>query len=823
MTTHDKIKTQIVAFLFNSRADVLRGEMFRALCLHVLNEIDTPCDLEQLTDLVGYAIDASVRKSTGLQTVISDEVTTLVKEGKVVFKDGLYSLDKLEKNPLPDNQEEKELRKVLLEEITNIARSINPDISKAHINKLFDFYIAVCDIVAKERMLKMAQAGKINLNYTDFGELSETIEKVKIEYDINNITNSEKFIDQCFIQQNEILSNYAFTLIQVNVIMQLLTWDPSLEYIRENILKGKTLYLDTSILFPLMLNSAPTHDFINSLIIASIQELGVNIKVHDDTLKEYDSVIKGREAQFTDRKLDLKQLAMIAKKENVSPRDILDDDIFSDYLSVSLDHVDPGSWQRYTNDIGVDSLKQRLTKLGVSIDRQYMFVPNEEFYKIQANMKRASVEHSRRNKRSTSKTDVTHDSRLYYLLYKIRQQSSAKLSIGFNTYLLTMDGSLIPFTQLQGIPWSETYFLYPNQWYELAFPFLRVKISENPLIPKNFASMAFSNVFTKLENLIPLQIFGYVFSGGGVDLSLKSVQSVIEALYEQRLVERLDPSNKNITDREEAKLKLQRMIAEKMIEENEQIGQLVQKGKLLRQENKSLDSVLYKKHDDIKKLEDEALHKEIEISRIEEQILNKRNIADIQSSTEDLRKRLESDQQRQIDEITSYYNKELERSEEESQRQRELNEINQQELYELRSNVTGIRAILEKSQEEKEKEEVRRIRLADRLKKIIVTAFMLFGILLAIILLNQISASIGVVIISVFFMVFGITSYHAIKNLWWSFISFSFGILLTSGVLLSFYKLETFLWIIPMAWEVLLIFVERVFKGQDNSSATDST
>ena len=51
MSTHDKIKTQIVAFLFNSRADVLRAEMFRALCLHVLNEVDTPCDIGQLTEL----------------------------------------------------------------------------------------------------------------------------------------------------------------------------------------------------------------------------------------------------------------------------------------------------------------------------------------------------------------------------------------------------------------------------------------------------------------------------------------------------------------------------------------------------------------------------------------------------------------------------------------------------------------------------------------------------------------------------------------------------------------------------------------------------
>jgi hypothetical protein len=121
ISTHEKIKTQIIAFLFNSRADVLRDEMYRALCLHVLNEIDNPCDIFELTNLVAYAIDTNAPKSEALQTVIADEVNTLVKEGKVNFNDGMYTLDKLEKMPLPDNEEEKELRKSLLEEITNIA------------------------------------------------------------------------------------------------------------------------------------------------------------------------------------------------------------------------------------------------------------------------------------------------------------------------------------------------------------------------------------------------------------------------------------------------------------------------------------------------------------------------------------------------------------------------------------------------------------------------------------------------------------------------------------------------------------------------------
>jgi len=160
----------------------------------------------------------------------------------------------------------------------------------------------------------------------------------------------------------------------------------------------------------------------------------------------------------------------------------LDETIFADYVCTSIDHIDPGSWQRYTNVVGIDALQDRLNELGVSIDHQSAFVQSQEFFKIKSNILRASTDHSRRNKRYSSKTDATHDAQIYYHIDKIRRKLSGKYSFGFDTYLLTMDGSLISFAQYQGIPWSETYFLYPNQWYELAFPFLRVKISENPLI-----------------------------------------------------------------------------------------------------------------------------------------------------------------------------------------------------------------------------------------------------------------------------------------------------------------------------------------------------
>jgi hypothetical protein len=381
---------------------------------------------------------------------------------------------------------------------------------------------------------------------------------------------------------------------------------------------------------------------------------------------------------------------------------MLDDAIFADYLGYSIDHIDSGSWQRYTNIVGSDALRDKLEKLGIKLDTQSAFVPSQEFFGIKSNILRASIDHSTRTKRFVSKTDATHDAQLYYHLDKIRRKVSGRYSFGYDTYLLTLDGSLILFAQYQGVPWSDTYFLYPNQWYELAFPFLRVKISDNPLIAKNFASLAFSNIFTKLEKLIPLQIFGYVFDSGGVDLSLNSIEGVVDAMQEERLIERLDPTNKDIKAREEAKVKLQRIVAEKLVEQNKTIEKLEHQKRQLKSENKSLEAVIDDKQDVIKKLEEEFYSKEAEIEDLEKKIVDKKSLSSIQSHTEELRKRLEKTQQQQIDEITTYYNTELETTQEKIFQERQLNEEKDIQLSRLSADIAHIKEAVQQTKTEKE-------------------------------------------------------------------------------------------------------------------------
>ena len=59
----------------------------------------------------------------------------------------------------------------------------------------------------------------------------------------------------------------------------------NLEYLKDNVLKGKTLYLDSNVLFALMLKSHSLNVFLESLLTASINDLGVKIKVHEQTIE----------------------------------------------------------------------------------------------------------------------------------------------------------------------------------------------------------------------------------------------------------------------------------------------------------------------------------------------------------------------------------------------------------------------------------------------------------------------------------------------------------------------------------------------------------
>ena len=817
VSAHEAIKGQIVAFLFNTRADVLRDEMYRALCLHVLNEAGMPCTVNQITELVAYAISPTVEVSESLKTIIIEEISTLLKRGEIINENGNYTLKQNGLSRLPNTSEEQHIKEEIFNEIKRVAQEINPLASKHDIETLYEFYSVVCELIALDRVAHIIRSRTTNIYQIEYDDLSELVERTKTDLEIDKIIDVEKFLQKCFCEPSEKLANYLLTTIKVNIILKLLAWDPSLKHLQNTVLKGKTIYLDTSILFTLMLATDPLHEFLKSLISASIKELGVTVKVHEITIKEYEMVIKGHTLEFQNEHKHLRELIAIIKKDNVEPKNVISNHIFADYVTNHSDHIDLGSWQRYTNRIGVDSLFDLFEKLGVDNEVKNAFVPQKEFSIIRENMERASIDQVRRGKRSITKSDVTHDSQLFYLIYEGRHRSS-ELSFGYDTYLLTLDGSLIHFAKYQGISWLDTYFMFPSQWYEITFPFLRMKINDYSQVLKTYSSMAFPDAFSKLGDLIPLHIFGYVFDHGGKDLSLHSVQNIIDVSMQERVMERLDPANKNLRERQEAELRLERMIADKVLEEKKVLEKLSNEKKGLEKRNEQLAKGIEEQKKQLENLDQKATIKEAEVTYYDTQIQNMQHISDIYRSSDELRDNLESEYNNRLSEVNSIHHREMTELKTELIEKEEMVSNQEEKLRNLEVTVNEINDHLKRTREEKESEKKNREKQLRAIKKGIITTLMVFGIVMCLIFLIQTQINVYLLSGCVVVLILGTVLYHWLAKPWWSFIFYGLGLVATAAIILQVYNLETLLWAIPMTWEVLIFGVDRIFNKQENSS-----
>ena len=804
--SRNQIKTKIVAFLFNKKAEVLRSEMYQALCLYVLDSAGSSLSLEQIEMLVAEAINKDVELTESLKTIIIEEINNLVENESIIVENQRYSINEFEREPIPNKTVEEQLLKQISEEIERIAFLINPLISKSQSKELFDFYLSICDLVAKEKMSYIVQGDQLENNIIDFDKISLLIDEEKEKFHVDSILNSEKFVKECFLNPSEILSRYEYVFIQVNLIMQLLAWDPALEYVKNNVLKGKTIYLDSSILFALMLKTHEMYYFLNSLLIASKEELGVCLRVHEITLEEYGNVIKNHGVEFGFQHKHIREIAQLVRNENENINNYLDNQIFVDYISNYPDHIDLGSWQRYTNDIGQESLCRKLKELGILIDKQNAIVPFNDFISIKQNLIKASNDQVKRGKRSSEKFDATHDAQIFYLLKKCRRRTSGELSFGFDTYLLTLDGSLVYFAKYQGISWAETYFIYPNQWYELTFPFLRMKIKDNPNFTSSYSKLAFSNLFTKLGNLIPINLFGYIFDNGGQDLSLKTITDIIESLIEERLAERLDPSNKNIVEREKAKLNLQRMIAEKVMVEKQIIEKLHKEQTDLEAQKQKIGQELASKQKELVTLDQTTSYKEAEIQLLENKLAGAKNIEDIYTTSEELRKKIIEEHDEEVSVLKESYERQKKEKEIEIEEQKKA-------FNELNSKFSSILKTLEE-QEQQKREELRKKNNIIRISKI--CAIIIFG-LASIIISSELLLKIGIPLyiigIICLIMFLGILLFFIINKRLIPIIVFSIGLLATMGLLANFYKFSFLLWFIPVLWDSILLFFEKPLKN----------
>lgn len=762
MNAHEQIQFKITAFLFNRRADALREEMYQALCLTVFKEINDPLTYDQIVErmILELGIPSGVTES--FRTIIIDEINQLVKDKRVVKEGDCFSLPKDIPSNNALNNGQAHLLEVIRSEIGKIAVNIIPSISETEISKLIEFYIDVTDVVAKHQVNFAPKGFRLQEISTADDNIRALVKECADKFKVAEIIDIDKFIQRSLIRPTEPLADYIYKLIQVSIISQLLTWDPSLEYLHNRLMASKVLYLDSSILFCLMQSTDPLHHFVKSMLLASKKDLGVVLKVHTSTIEEYQGVLDAYNSRFSNESRYLRDIAKSCKENGEDPAEYLDSSIFVDYISRSVNHVDLGTWQRYYASMSGKPLEESLKNMGITICRENARVPDDDFWRIKDAMARASATQLERGKRKYEKTNLDHDARMYYLVSKTRKKSGDDLSLSYDTFLLTMDGSLPYFLKEYGLSWTETYFMFPSQWYQLTFPFLRISANQSHQVSLGMTFMAFSTAFPSLAKLVPLELCEYVFEEGGTKLSMGAVSAVVGRLYEERLITSLDPSNKDIQKKEAARLRVQRIIAEEEMTHRKSIL-------TLEQEKQSLEQERFKLGTDISELERDKQNLEEQRNRLSQEVeeldKSKKELATteiqvpaLQNVDHDATPENDSSQVQVISDL-----------------QQELKE--QREQYRIEIDNLRNEILADRSQREEEKAETARKKDQNRqtAKNIVVTAFMLVGLLVALSILISALMNIYIILGATALMSIGTVLYSRIHRSWISFTIYLLG------------------------------------------------
>lgn len=800
---YNQIRLKIAAFLFNNRADALRSEMYQALCLHALSESEGKLSISQIIESIARSLGPDVKVTDSLCVVVNDAIQSLVKDELISSDNGNYSINE-DIASLPDETGQQEMYRAIQGEIEQIARNILPSIKNADIRNLFDFYIEVTNYIAQIQLTFISSGKGVQSIDALEDEITESIDESIKKYNVDQIINFKSFIRHTLIKPHGILAEYLYKLIQVNVVAQLIAWDPQLENLMNSVLKGKTLYLDSSALFVLILTSHPLHQFFISLLKASHNDLGVNLKVSKYTIEEYKNVITYYDQRFKDEHSQLREISRVARKYNENPSDYLENSIFVDYVSLNLDHIDLGSWQRYKNSISGMMLDQILNELSINIDNNNIYIPEEKFWKIKDAITRGSKIQLRRGKRIYDKTEinVNHDAKIYYLIEQSRRIIGDKgNSLGYDTYLLTLDGSLVYFSKEQGIPWTETYFLFPNQWFEVTFPFLRLGSQDISGFIAGLSFITFSSAFPKLTQLIPLEMCEYVFEQGGSNLQLGTVRNVVERLFEERLILNIDPTKPNLREKEQAKLRVQRIIAEE---------ELKQTGKLDKIEAEAVELQL-----DHEKLENN--HKDLLADyedKIKEKIELDNKITELSGNIQTLTStyaNLSSDISDKESKLGEFIDLEVRISELNRKHEEQINTLEKKHNSERSETSRKLEELNQKFNKfEQEKESNRQINI-----KAISATLMIFGLVISLWFLIKINSNLILIILNSILLSASLLMYTLDIKREYSFYIYGFGFITT--ILSIWYSVQSLdlITFLPIAIPIILWFLDRAYKEKE--------
>jgi hypothetical protein len=318
--------------------------------------------------------------------------------------------------------------------------------------------------------------------------------------------------------------------------------------------------------------------------------------------------------------------------------------------------------------------------------------------------------------------------------------------------------------------------------------------------------MIFSGAFPDVTSLIPLELCAYIFERGGANLPMGSVRNLVEGLLEERTISALDPGNEDQRKREEADLRVQRMIAEEELKLSRNVQELERKTVLLEEKTVALRDEFGALTSGVEELE--AVHEDLS-SRVSEREADLAKYGEMDAKINSVK----SEYEEQIASIEAQRIVEQQTLEQNFRQEIEKERAQQQEVIaELREEIRMIRKINEDAQIDRiraEEESKKRLLAA---KKFVVIGSMAVGLLSSLVLAIEFSIGTWVAALSIAFMLLGLILYYTLPSKLGAFVAYSLGVVIVTGAILVERQLDTLLWIIPMGWEMLVLGLQRVLK-----------
>jgi hypothetical protein len=85
LTPQEQLKLKLTAFFFNNKADALRSEMYRSLCLLALANSEKPLSIDEIVNTILLYLKTGNAISKGLKVIVTDELASLREKGKSIF------------------------------------------------------------------------------------------------------------------------------------------------------------------------------------------------------------------------------------------------------------------------------------------------------------------------------------------------------------------------------------------------------------------------------------------------------------------------------------------------------------------------------------------------------------------------------------------------------------------------------------------------------------------------------------------------------------------------------------------------------------------